>query len=235
MKKIIIFGANSSVAKNFANDLNVKKKFQILGVVRKKNFKSKDFKKILEWDVLNKNISDQTNKEIKRFNPDIIIFSQGANLNDNIYNFSYENLTHLMEVNCFYILKAINSLFKNKLLQKQINFVVISSIWQLVTRANKLSYTLSKSALSGLVRSLSLDFRGGGHSINSILPGVILNKMTKKNLLLSQIKKIKKDTPSNRLVTHKDLNEVIISLSLAKSINGQTIIVDNNYSYAKTF
>ena len=213
---------------------NLKKKFHILGVVRKKTFKSKYYKKILEWDVLNKNISDQTNKEIKRFNPDIIIFSQGANLNDNIYNFSYKNLTHLMEVNCFYILKVINSLFKNKLLQKKVNFVVISSIWQLVTRANKLSYTLSKAALSGLVRSLSLDFQGK-HFINSILPGVILNKMTKKNLLLSQIKKVKKDTPGNRLVTYKDLNEVIISLSLTKSINGQMIILDNNYSYAKTF
>jgi NAD(P)-dependent dehydrogenase (short-subunit alcohol dehydrogenase family) len=97
-----------------------------------------------------------------------------------------------------------------------------------------LSYTLSKAALSGLVRSLSLDFQGK-HFINSILPGVILNKMTKKNLLLSQIKKVKKDTPGNRLVTYKDLNEVIISLSLTKSINGQMIILDNNYSYAKTF
>ena len=234
MKKIIIFGATSSIAKNFASDPNAKNKFQILGVVRKKTFKSKYYKKILEWDVLNKNISDQTNKEIKRFNPDIIIFSQGANLNDNIYNFSYKNLTHLMEVNCFYILKVINSLFKNKLLQKKINFVVISSIWQLVTRTNKLSYTLSKAALSGLVRSLSLDFQGK-HFINSILPGVMLNKMTRKNLLLSQIRKVKKDTPSNRLVTYKDLNEVIMSLSLTKSINGQMIIVDNNYSYAKTF
>ena len=234
MKKIIIFGATSSIAKNFASDANVKKKFQILGVVRNKTFKSKYYKKILEWDVLNKNISDQTNKEIKRFNPDIIIFSQGANLNDNIYNFSYKNLTHLMEVNCFYILKVINSLVKNKLLQKKINFVVISSIWQLVTRTNKLSYTLSKAALSGLVRSLSLDFQGK-HFINSILPGVILNKMTRKNLLLSQIKKVKKDTPNNKLVTYRDLNEVIMNLSLTKSINGQMIIVDNNYSYAKTF
>jgi 3-oxoacyl-[acyl-carrier protein] reductase len=234
MKKIIIFGAASSIAKNFISDPNIKKKFKILGVVRKKTFKSQYYKKILEWDVLNKNISALTIKEIKSFEPDIIIFSQGVNVNDNIYNFSYKNLTHLMEVNCFYILKVINSLFKNKLLKKKINFVVISSIWQLVTRKNKLSYTLSKAALSGLVRSLSLDFQGK-HFINSILPGVILNKMTRKNLLLSQIKKVKKDTPNNKLVTYRDLNEVIMNLSLTKSINGQMIIVDNNYSNAKTF
>jgi len=234
MKKIIIFGAASSIAKNFISDPNIKKKFKILGVVRKKTFKSQYYKKILEWDVLNKNISALTIKEIKSFEPDIIIFSQGVNVNDNIYNFSYKNLTHLMGVNCFYILKVINNLFKNKLLKKKINFVVISSIWQLVTRKNKLSYTLSKAALSGLVRSLSLDFQGK-HFINSILPGVILNKMTRKNLLLSQIKKVKKDTPNNKLVTYRDLNEVIMNLSLTKSINGQMIIVDNNYSNAKTF
>ena len=59
--------------------------------------------------------------------------------------------------------------------------------------------------------------------------------MTRKNLLLSQIKKVKKDTPNNRLVTYKNLNEIIIGLSLTKSMNGQMIIADNNYSYAKIF
>ena len=73
MKKIIIFGANSAISKNFASDINVKKKFQILGIARQKTSKLKHFKKILKWDVLNENISDQVNKEIKLFNPDIII------------------------------------------------------------------------------------------------------------------------------------------------------------------
>ena len=234
MKKIIIFGANSSISKNFAKDINVKKKFKILGIARQKTSKLKNFKKILKWDVLNENISDQVNKEIKLFNPDIIIFSQGANLNDNIFNLSYKNLIHLMEVNCFYILKVINTLLKRRVLQKKINFIVISSIWQLITRKNKLSYTLSKTALSGLVRSLSLDFQGK-HFINSILPGVILNKMTKKNLTLLQIRKVKKDTPGNRLISYRDLNEIIVSLALTKSMNGQQILADNNFSYAKTF
>jgi dTDP-4-dehydrorhamnose reductase len=79
MKKVIIFGANSSISKNFVSDFNVKKKFQFLGITRQKTSKLKHFKKILEWDVLNENISDQVNEELKHFNPDIIIFSQGAN------------------------------------------------------------------------------------------------------------------------------------------------------------
>ena len=81
--------------------------------------------------------------------------------------------------------------------------------------------------------NLSIDFQGK-HFINSILPGVILNKMTKKNLSLSQIRKVKKDTPGNRLISYRDLNEIIVSLSLTKSMNGQQILADNNFSYAKT-
>lgn len=235
MKRIIIFGANSSIAKNFASDPNVKKKFQILGIVRKK-YKLKNLKKILEWDVLNKDISDQINNEIRNFNPDIIIFSQGININDNVYNFSYKNLIHSMEVNCFYILKVINTLLKNKMIKKKLNFIVISSIWQSITRKNKLSYILSKSALSGLVRSLSLDFRQEGHIINSILPGVIANsKMTKKSLSRKQLKIIKNSTSKKKLISFRDLNEVIISLSLTKSMRAQMIQLDNNYSHAKIF
>jgi hypothetical protein len=52
---------------------------------------------------------------------------------------------------------------------------------------------------------------------------------------LSQIRKVKKDTPGNRLISNRDLNEIIVSLSLTKSMNGQQILADNNFSYAKTF
>jgi short-subunit dehydrogenase len=232
--KLIIFGASSSIAINFVKDPEVRKNFDILGIVRKKNKKMKFYKNILEWDVLSDDIPNKVKNKILDFNAKSVLFAQGLNLNDNIYNFNHNNLTKILSVNCFYILKVINILLKKKIIKDCIYFLVISSIWQIVTRRNKLSYTISKSALSGLVRSLSIDLKNG-HVINSILPGVINNKMTRENLSSEQINQVKKMTPGNKLLSTKELNEIISKFCLIRSMNGQMISVDKNFHHAKIF
>jgi hypothetical protein len=232
--KLIVFGATSSIAINFAKDPEVRKIFDIMGIVRRKNNKIKFYKNILEWDVLSEDIPNKVKNKILEFNPKSILFAQGINFNDNIYNFKHNNLNKILAVNCYYILKVINILLKKKIIQNSINFLVISSIWQIVTRRNKLSYILSKSALSGLIRSLSIDLKNG-HVINSILPGVINNKMTRANLSSKQISHVKKMTPGNKLLSTKELNEIISKFCLMRSMNGQMIFADKNFHHAKIF
>jgi len=112
--KLIIFGANSSIAINFAKDPEVRKIFDIMGIVRRKNNKIKFYKNILEWDVLSEDIPNKVKNKILEFNPKSILFAQGMNFNDNIYNFKQNNLNKILAVNCYYILKVINILLKKK-------------------------------------------------------------------------------------------------------------------------
>jgi NAD(P)-dependent dehydrogenase (short-subunit alcohol dehydrogenase family) len=64
--------------------------------------------------------------------------------------------------------------------------VIISSIWEEFSRENKLSYSISKSALSGLVKNLSYDLSSKNILINNVLPGVIDNEMSRKTLSTEQ-------------------------------------------------
>ena len=80
----------------------------------------------------------------------------------------------------------------------------------------KTNYLTDQVKLIYLVqrRTLSLDLYVK-HYITSILLGVMLNEMTQKKSSLLQTKKIK-DTPSNRLISCRNLNEIIASLFFTK-------------------
>ena len=135
-----------------------------------------------------------------------------------------------------YIVKSLRFMLDNHLLEASSSLVVVSSVWQNITRKNKFSYTVSKAAIEGLVNSVMADFSITGMRINAVLPGVIDSKMTRENLTASQISKIESETPNNTLVTAQELAKVISWLlsDESKGINGQFITVDNGWSNVRT-
>ena len=116
-----------------------------------------------------------------------ICFAQGVNLNDSIIDFNPDKFDQTIEANCKFVLLAINRLISLDLLATNASICILSSIWQDLARSNKLSYSISKSALKGLVLSLVADLAPLGHRINAVLPGPIDNEMTRANLSPSQL------------------------------------------------
>ena len=69
-----------------------------------------------------------------------------------------------------------------------------------LSKKNKFSYTISKSAIEGLINSFIADYSEIGYSINAVLPGVVDSKMTRQNLSEKQISNIESQTPTKNLV-----------------------------------
>jgi NAD(P)-dependent dehydrogenase (short-subunit alcohol dehydrogenase family) len=132
--------------------------------------------------------------------------------------------------------ESLRYLIKQNLLATNCSLVVISSVWQQLTRKNKFSYSVSKAALEGLVNPVMADFSGTGLRINSVLPGVVDSKMTRQNLSESQIEKVQMETPTQTLVTTEELARVVAWLVSADSrgVNGQFITVDNGWSHVRS-
>ena len=118
------------------------------------------------------------------------------------------------------------------LINRNASLIIVSSIWEKYAKRNKLSYTISKAAISGLVKSLALDLAENDIRVNAVLPGVVDNKMTRNNLNSKQILKFEEATPGGKLINALDLAFVINFLLNPKSrgINGQSIVVDNGWS-----
>lgn len=166
---------------------------------------------------------------------DCVVWASGANLNDSIINYNQGNLRNLLEANLFYITEGISKLRLANLLSSECHLVIISSVWQDLSKENKFSYTISKSALAGLIRSLAADLSSEGMRVNGVLPGVVDTKMTRAALSDDQIQRIRDQTPTSQLISIDDVASLVYFLSAPESrgINGQSIVVDGGWSVVR--
>jgi hypothetical protein len=163
---------------------------------------------------------------------DCVIWASGANLNDSINDYKSENVETLLQANLFYILEGLDLLIKAELLSERCSLVIISSIWQEFSKVNKLSYSISKSALRGLVQSLVADMSPLGMRINAILPGVVDTSMSRKALSEDQISRIERETPTGSLTGLSSVANLAFFLGGSESadINGQSIVIDGGWT-----
>jgi NAD(P)-dependent dehydrogenase (short-subunit alcohol dehydrogenase family) len=131
-----------------------------------------------------------------------------------------------------FVLESLSQLLKAGLLAKSAKLCIVSSIWQEISRQNKLSYGISKSALKGLVLSLANDLAEDGYMVNAVLPGALDTPMTRNNLSEEQIQLIERSTRFNRLATLGDVISTIYFLCSEENsgLTGQFLKVDLGFS-----
>jgi 3-oxoacyl-[acyl-carrier protein] reductase len=168
---------------------------------------------------------------------DSICWAQGVNLNDSIYNFNLESHQNVYSANVEYILITLSELIKAGSLKQAARLCVISSIWQNISRQDKLSYAVSKAALQGLVLSLANDMAKDGHLVNAVLPGALDTPMTRKNLTASQIEFIESSTAFKHLPQVQDVVNAAYFLASDENtgVTGQFIKVDLGFSDVRNF
>lgn len=163
---------------------------------------------------------------------DAIIWTQGANLTKKFIDTDVNNWNELWEANVGYIVNSLRECLRQNKINKNAKLIIIGSIWQNISRNNKSAYITTKSALTGLVRSLASELGSENISVNAILPGVIFSPMTLKNLTKKQIQFIQKSTPNNKLVNLQNISNWVKFLISDNSsgLNGQSIVIDNGWS-----
>lgn len=161
-----------------------------------------------------------------------VCWAQGMNLNDSIHDFDPAGHRRMYEANVIYIMASLHALLAAGLLGKRSRLCILSSIWQNISRPNKLSYTVTKSALHGLVLSLVNDLGSDGHLINAVLPGALDTPMTRANLTAEQVVAIERATGYGRLATLEDVANTVHFLCSSSNtgLTGQFIKVDLGFS-----
>jgi NAD(P)-dependent dehydrogenase (short-subunit alcohol dehydrogenase family) len=226
MKNILIFGATGSIGNYLFNSYS-NLGYNVYGTTSKNN------------NEIGKNIYVDINNlenllSIKKL--DIIVWAQGYNFNDNIFNFNEEEYFKIMNCNILFIIKTLNYLLNNEMINNDSKMVIISSIWEELTRDNKLSYSISKSALSGMVKNLSYDLSKKNILINNVLPGVIDNDMSKNTLKKEQFDYIKNYLFFERLVNVDDIFNTVKFLTIENTgITGESIKVDLSFSNIRKY
>lgn len=230
-RNALIFGASGAIGGEIATSF-VKRGFHVIGVSRAEKITSSQQIELTNWS-LGKKFSKTDFKNMSQL--DAVVWAQGANFNDTIRDFDLARHQEIYEANVVYIMESLRQLLELGLVASGARLCVISSIWQEISRQNKLSYTVTKSALRGLVQSLSIDLGGENILVNAVLPGALDTPMTRKNLLAQQIEKIERETPLKTLPRLDDVCELVGFLCSPQNtgITGQFIAADRGYSFAR--
>jgi len=226
MKKVLIFGASGSIGNHIYKQL-VRENYTVIGTTTNPEKNSK-------------NIVYVTNDILDNLNPidniDIIIWAHGHNFNDNIENFNYDNFKIMVDGNISFILNTLQFLISRGNINHNAKMVIISSIWENFSRENQLSYSITKSALSGLVKNVAFELSKQNILINNVLPGVIDNEMSQKTLSPEQFAYIKNYMNFNRLITLVDVYNTVKFLVVENSgITGQSISVDLGFTSLRKY
>lgn len=162
---------------------------------------------------------------------DAVVWAQGLNCSDTVASFESADLHRLLQGNVLFIASSIQALLATGRLRTGCRLVVVSSIWQLESRPGKFSYTISKAALQGLVKSCALDLGPRGIVINAVLPGVVDTPMTRAHLSAEQIASITSQSALGRLPQPTDIAEAVGFLASPANvaITGQFLTVDAGF------
>ena len=111
------------------------------------------------------------------------------------------------------------------------SIVAVSSLYGTFARPGRLAYVMSKHALNGLVKTLALELGPCGILINSVSPGFVDTRMTRKNNSAAVLKSFRDKIPLGRLAAPSDIAYVVSSLLSPENryVTGQDVVVDGGY------
>ena len=165
--------------------------------------------------------------------PDLeaVVWAQGVNCSDTVESFTPDDLERLLQGNVMFVASSLQALLTAKKLSAGSRLAVVSSIWQLESRPGKFSYSVSKAALQGLVKSAALDLGPDGILINAVLPGVVDTPMTRTHLSPAQIAAITSQSALGRLPEPADIASAVAFLvsPANRAITGQFLTVDAGF------
>ena len=162
---------------------------------------------------------------------DVIIQCAGINNPLPIDQISEQELLKTFYINVFGFYKIIQLNIEHFKKIKNGWVLGISSIYGQVAREYRSPYVMSKHALNGLIKTISIELGVYNVKSNSLSPGFVNTKMTSKNNSPEKIKSFESKIPLGRLAKPEDIANTAFFLCSKENeyINGQNIVVDGGF------
>lgn len=172
--------------------------------------------------------------EIGKISFDIIINNAGINKINPIGDIELDDWQLIQDVNVrapFLISQAAVKSMRSKKWGRIVN---IASVFGVVTKEKRLSYTTSKSALIGMTKTMALELASDNILVNAVSPGFIDTELTRKMLGPEGIKEMVSKVPMKKLGTTDDVANFILFLSSENNsfMTGQNVILDGGFTCA---
>ena len=189
----------------------------------------------LELDVLNKL---KLQKAIKDFKPDILVNCAGFVHSGTILQATDEEFDEAISLNVKSMFHSIQAAIPSMLKKNSGSIINISSVVSSVIGApNRFVYGVTKAAVNGLTKSISVEYVKNGIRCNSICPGTVDTPSLHQRLEnTGNYEKALKDfisrQPMERLGTAREIGDLAVYLGSdeSKFTTGHSHIIDGGWS-----
>lgn len=163
---------------------------------------------------------------------DILVNDAGINPLGSAEDYSDADLGEVLQVNLVAPMRLIRGLLPGMRERGYGRVVNISSVWSLVSKPRRFSYSTVKSGLNGMTRAAAVECAPYGVLVNAVAPGFVNTELTRKNNSESEIKAIAQGIPAKRLAEPAEIAAVVAFLASSRNtyIAGQTIAADGGYT-----
>lgn len=157
---------------------------------------------------------------------DAVVWAQGVSCNDTVADFEATAFESVLRANCTSVALTLRELLRFDRLQTGARLCVISSIWQDQSRQGRFSYSISKAAVGGLVRSAAIDLAERGILVNAVLPGSVDGPMADRPGSSASV--FASWTPHGKTMHPDDVADLVLFLCSERNraVTGQSIPVD---------
>ena len=236
----LITGGGTGIGLSIAKKLHSMKKTVVL-VGRRKN-KLLQAKKLLKSRcyIFENDISDLNSIPIlvnnieKKIGPiDILINNAGMHLRKIAIETTDEEWKNVIDTNLNSVFSLSRECAKKMIRRKKGNIILVGSVTTIMGLPDVTAYATSKTALSGLARTLAIELGKYSINVNCICPGfiktAIFTRVRKKDP--NRFKKILSRTPLDRFGKVEDISNVVGFLCSpeAEFITGTTLPVDGGF------
>jgi len=171
-------------------------------------------------------------EEVKKMNIDILINNAGINHISSFEKIHPNQFDMVQEVNVrvpFLLCQAVIPTMKKKKWGRIVN---ITSIFGIVSKEYRASYSASKFALDGMTSALAAEVAKYGILANCVAPGVVDTELTRRVLGRKGMSDMISKIPMGRLGTPEEIAAFVVWLAGPDNtyISGQNIAIDGGFT-----
>jgi NAD(P)-dependent dehydrogenase (short-subunit alcohol dehydrogenase family) len=197
MDKLLVVGSDSDLIQPLIQG-SPENKLEVLPLSRQ------------DWDLRETAPPIEVLKKIHEFQPKHILYAAGLNIPQDIEQEPIsviQSVRQHFDVNCMAFLSTVFHV--NRLLSEPlISIHVLSSLYGIYGRKNRLPYSVGKHALEGSVKCLAIELPSS--TVLAYRPGFFSTKLTDQNLSSMEQEKLKEKIPIGRLGQSSELSALLL-------------------------
>ncbi len=163
---------------------------------------------------------------------DICVNNAGINIVRDFCEVPFDEFMKVQQINVFGPRQILNVVVPKMKVNHYGRIVNIASIWSVINRSGRSSYGISKNAIHGLTKALSIELAADNIMVNSVSPGFTMTELTKNTNTPEQLVELGNKVAARRLADPQEQANVVAFLcsELNSYMTGQNLIVDGGYT-----